>query len=202
MCLEFFRAMNPLWCWFYHVLLRIQNLFYQEIYFIWEDQNIFFLFQFLQPERTRIQSEWNQAMMFVLHGRAGFFHNAGGFSRFGKKAPRPLCFSGGLPLVSVFGKWQIWRGFLLLWKKTKSQNGFQCSFDGELLQRQPRPHRFPSLDALCASQHQATTALPRVYEHARFTSIYLMYPLARCVLRYQENLKELIFWVLDKNLST
>ena len=43
-----------------------------------------------------------------------------------------------------------------------------------------------------ASQHQAAIALNRVCEHLSFMSICFMHLLARCVLKYQKTLRELL----------
>ena len=49
-----------------------------------------------------------------------------------------------------------------------------------------------------AFQHQATRALNCICEHLCFISIYFVHLLARCVLRYQKSLGEVIFGVWER----
>ena len=53
------------------------------------------------------------------------------------------------------------------------------------------------LGTTSASQQQAARALKCVCEHLCFILIYFVHELARCVLRYQKNLKEAIFGIWE-----
>ena len=84
---------------------------------------------------------------------------------------------------------EIQRGVSLLGEKAKSDSGAQRLFYKEQVtkaastpvERVSPPSSFsgPALSISAASRHAST----RLWEHLGFTSIYLVHPLVRCVLR-------------------
>jgi len=61
-----------------------------------------------------------------------------------------------------------------------------------------RPTKLLPWELHSASQHHTARVLTCVYEHWCFLSIYSVHPLARCVLRHQKSLREVILGGLGK----
>lgn len=107
---------------------------------------------------------------------------------------------------------EIQREFFTFTKKRwKVKIAFSVSFAGDFVEKAGHPgqrgwHRpapFPgNTHTHTASQHQATTASNCVREHLCFSSVHFGHPLARCTLRYQKSLREVILcvWECSKNV--
>lgn len=87
---------------------------------------------------------------------------------------------------------------MLLGEKARNENSVQYLFCRQPLQRH---HGWSSRKGAATflpqnyTQRQGAIALNNVYEHLCFISVYFVYSLAGCVLRYQKGLREVIFWV-------
>ena len=112
---------------------------------------------------------------------------------------QPVTFACFFAIVFSFPKWESYssshRKIVSVLLTKSSESAFWVCFAaswyrGSEYSEQPKwPHQLPSLELPSASQHQAATAL-----YLCFILIYFVSPLAKCVWRYQESLRELILW--------
>lgn len=121
---------------------------------------------------------------------------------FPKVHSTPLCFYKIPTLAPVFANCggkkkkntKIRRGFSLLLKKAKSETSVQRLF-GSSPRRdssESGPTKLLPPGTIPGISASGLIALNCIREHLCFISGYFVHPLARCVLRYQRGLKELI----------
>ena len=132
--------------------------------------------------------------------------------RFSKILRVPLRFCEGPTLVPVFAnREKSQEGFRFHEQRRRAKTGCGVGFAGSLHTQSAPPKKqdrppppAPSPEQPSASQRPAARALNFVCEHPGSISTHSVCPMARCVLRYQKSLRQVIsgVWECSQFFST